>query len=141
MKLPSVRLLLLCAVSGCATPYLLRPGDVAPLTASVAQDQRAVVWQRAIGALLDMGYIPQVLNEAACYISAKQRDDVTDGQLAGTIAIVNVSPEGQVRVEVGGAGVYHSADELARDVKTVEHNIMQAILARSAPPAAAVPSS
>ena len=125
----------LTVLSGCATPMLLRPGDVAPITAQVS-GERVATWQRAIVVLLDEGYIPQVLNEAACYISAKQRDDVTTGALAGTTAIVMISPDGVLRVEVGGAGVYNSAADLERDVEAVQNRLVQEIQSRAALPSA-----
>jgi hypothetical protein len=119
-------------LSACATPHVLRPGDLAPLTASVPTDQREVMWQRAIGALLDEGYVPQVLNEAACYISAKQRDDLVDDKLAGTIVLVTITPEGTLRVEVGGSGLYSSDDAFLADVQQLQAHLLSAILARSA---------
>src|SRR5579862_5869953 len=126
-------LFVLGVLSGCAAPYLIRPGDLAPLNAQVTGDQRVAIWERAIAVLLDEGYVPQVLNEAACFISAKQRDDVTTGALAGTIAIVTISPEGVLRVEVGGSGVYNSAAELQRDVETVQKRLVEEILRRTPP--------
>ena len=122
--------------AACATPQLLRPGTLRPGVASVPADQRVATWHRAIQVLLDEGYIPQVLNEAAGYVSAKQRDDISVGALSGTIAIVTVNPEGLVRVEVGGAGVYHSADELMRDVSAEQAKLLAEI---SAPPPATAP--
>jgi hypothetical protein len=128
-------LLAVLAFSACATPQLLRPGDLAPVTSRVPADQRTAVWQRAIGVLLDEGYVPQVLNEAACYISAKQRDDVTVGSVAGTMTIVTVSPEGVLRVQVSGAGVYNSATELARDLDAIQHRLLQKMSSSGGPPA------
>jgi len=133
-------LLLAATLIGCATPHVLHPGDLPPLTAQVAPEQRVAMWQRAISTVLDLGYVPQVLNEAACYIGAKQRDDVTVGTLYGTTAIVTISPEGLVRVEVGGAGIYTSDDALKVDLQKVQSQLIQAIMNR-APGAAAPPSS
>jgi hypothetical protein len=128
--------LLIALVSACATPHVLRPGELQPLTAQVSPDQRAVMWQRAISALLDEGYVPTVMNEAAGYVGAKQRDDVSVGALAGTMAIVTISPEGVVRVEVSGAGLYTSDSALVADVSKVQQQLMQEIMARApaAPP-------
>jgi len=89
------------------------------------------MWHRAIDVLLDEGYVPQVLNEAACFISAKQRDDVDVGALAGTAALVTISPEGRLRLEVGGAGVYNSASELKRDIAALEDKLIQEIAGRA----------
>jgi len=125
------------AAFGCATPRLLRPGSLHPGTASVAIDQRVATWHRAIQVLLDEGYVPQVLNEAACYVSAKQRDDISVGTLSGTIAIVIVTPDGVVRVEVGGSGIYHSDDELLRDVSAEQAKLLAEIVA-ARPPGVAV---
>jgi hypothetical protein len=133
-------LLLAATLIGCATPHVLRPGDLPPLTGQVAPEQRVAMWQRAIAAVLDLGYVPQVLNEAACYIGAKQRDDLTVGNLAGTSAIVTVSPEGLVRVEVGGSGLYTSDDAIKADIQKVQGQLMQEIMTR-APAVAAPPSS
>jgi hypothetical protein len=121
-------------VAACATPQLLRPGDLAPVSAQVDAAQRVAVWHRAIGVLLDEGYVPQVLNEAACYISAKQRDDVVVGAVAGTLAIVTVSPEGVLRLQVSGVGVYHSASDLAHDLDAIQHRLIQEITSRGAAP-------
>jgi hypothetical protein len=124
------------ALAACgASPQMLRPGDLAPLASQVPVEQRVAVWQRAIGVLLDEGYVPQVLNEAACYISAKQRDDVTVGAIAGTMTIVTVSPEGVLRVQVSGAGVYNSQAELARDLDAIQHRLVQEISSPGGAPA------
>ncbi len=95
--------------TGCVAPYALRPGTVAPVTATVPPEQRTMVWQHAIAVLLDEGYVPQVLNESACFVSAKQRDDVVAGTTGtiGATVVVTVSPEGIVRVQVSGNGIYH----------------------------------
>jgi hypothetical protein len=116
------------SVVACASPQLLRPGSLRPGVASVPAAQRTATWHRAIEVLLDEGYVPQVLNEAAGYVSAKQRDDIEVGALAGTIAIVTVNPDGMVRVEVGGHGIYHSADELVRDVAAEQAKLLAEIV-------------
>lgn len=128
--------------AGCH--YYLRPGDIQPVTARVAGDQRDAVWQHAIEVLLDEGYVPDVLNQPAGYISAKQRDDVELGKLAGTMAIVTVSPAGVVRVEVSGHGQYTSGDDLLRDVKAEQDKLLKEITAQpapAAPPAAGAQNS
>jgi hypothetical protein len=103
------------------------------LTASIPVDQRVAVWHRAIGVLLDEGYVPDVLNEAACYISAKMRADIVAGSLAGTMAIVSIPPDGTLRLQVSGAGLYTSQDELTRDVATVQNRLLAEILNRPIP--------
>lgn len=130
---------LVLSALACAAPYVLRPGDLAPIVAQVSSEQRIAVWQRAITVLLDEGYVPQVLNEAACYVAGKQRDDVVEGALAGTIAIVTVSPEGRLRVEVGGHGVYTNEADLKRDVAEIQQRLTQEIM--GAAPAPASPGS
>jgi hypothetical protein len=123
----------LCLATGCN--QYLRPGDMTPLSAQVALDQRVATWQRAIEVLLDEGYVPQVLNESACYISAKQRDDVQVGSLSGTMVIVTVSLEGKLRLEVSGSGVYASSSGLVKDIDALQQKLMQEIVARAAAPA------
>ena len=131
--------LLACSLGACvATPMYTRPGDLAPLIAHVDGDQRDLVWQRAIGVLLDEGYVPQLLDEHAGYISAKQRDDVDVDALAGTLAIVTVSPDGVLRVEVSGHGLYDSGDDLLRDIKAEQNKLLQKIMAPPAPAASAL---
>jgi hypothetical protein len=124
--------------AGCG--FYLRPGAVQPATAHVVGDQRDAVWQRAIEVLLDEGYVPDVLNQPAGYISAKQRDDVQLGKLAGSMAIVMVSVGGVVRVEVSGHGEYTSSDGLMRDVKAEQDKLLKKILAPAAPAALALPA-
>ena len=126
----SIRLVVvtLALSSGCTAPYLLRPGDLPPRVIQLDPATRVALWHRAIDVLLDEGYVPQVLNEAACFISAKQRDDVQVGQLAGTTALVTISPEGRLRLEVGGVGIYHSQSELQRDVSATEDRVIREIV-------------
>jgi hypothetical protein len=119
----------------CATPHVLRLGAVPASVAPTAAEQRVIVWQRAIDVLLQDGYVPQVLNETACYIFAKHRDDLEAGVLAGASAIVTVSPEGLLRVEVAGNGLYTSDAALAHDVAQEQTHIFDQIRAGSAAPA------
>jgi hypothetical protein len=109
-----------CLLAACATPQAFRPGDLPPLVSRIAPDQRVATWNRAITVLLDEGYVPQVLNQEAAYISAKQRDDASNDELAGTMVIVTISPEGAVRVEIAGVGVYHDESQLAHDLQQVQ---------------------
>jgi hypothetical protein len=130
MTMTLTKLLLASVLLTSCTQYM-RPGDLTPLSARVATDQRTVVWQRAIDVLLDEGYVPNVLDSTACYISAKQRDDVQIGSLSGTMVIVTVSPEGQLRLSVSGAGVYASSSGLLDDIKAVQTRLMDEIVRRA----------
>jgi len=128
------------SLAGCN--QYLRPGELSPLKAQVALEQRTRIWQEAIDVLLDEGYVPNVLDPLACYISAKQRDDVQVGSLTGTMTIVTISPEGRLRVEVSGQGIYASSSSLVHDLEAVQTKLRDEILARAArlsatPPAAA----
>jgi hypothetical protein len=124
----SLSLLVPVLVSGCASYYYVRPGTLEPNRAQVSQDQRSAVWHRAVGALLDQGYVPQVLNEAASFISAKRREDLADDALAGTFAVVWISPEGSLRVEVTGAGFFHSEQQLINAVGERQRALLNEIL-------------
>src|SRR5271170_6145752 len=86
-------------LGGCVRTYYTRPGTLKPSMAAVAPAERTAVWQHAVSALLDQGYVPQVVNEAAGYISARRRDDLVEDALIGTMTTVVISPEGTVRVE------------------------------------------
>jgi hypothetical protein len=130
------------ATAGTGCTQYMRPGDLTPLNAHVALDQRTLVWQRAIDVLLDEGYVPNVLDSTACYISAKQRDDVQIGSLSNTMVIVTVSPEGQLRLSVSGAGVYASSGGLLDDIRAIQQRLMDEIVQRAhAPAPAATPTA
>jgi hypothetical protein len=120
-------------VGGCVRAYYTRPGTLKPSMATVAPTERAAVWQHAVSALLDQGYVPQVLNEAAGYISARRRDDLADDALIGTMATVMVSADGPVRVEVSGTGIYSSEQDFLQAVTERQSQIMQAVLAGRPP--------
>ncbi|HEX4351580.1 MAG TPA: hypothetical protein VGL61_16175 [Kofleriaceae bacterium] len=129
-------LLATCLFAGClpdALPQAVHPGDLPPLVATVAPDQRVATWNRAITVLLDEGYVPQILNQDAAYISAKRRDAATDtDELAGTNVIVTISPQGAVRVEIAGGGVYTDGSQLARDLQAVQTRLTAEITAAPA---------
>jgi len=112
-------------LSACATVYYARPGELTPFWATVAPDQRLAIFQRAIPALLDQGYVPDVVSEAAGYIKARRREDIADDALANTIALVAITPEGHVRIEVSGNGVFSNQSDF---IKTI--SARQALLAR-----------
>jgi hypothetical protein len=130
----SLALVLSLLGSGCASYYYVRPGTLEPNRAQISEDQRASVWHRAVGALLDQGYVPQVLNEASSFISAKRRDDIADDALAGTFALVWISPEGGLRVEVTGAGYFHSEDQFMKAVGERQRALLSEILNPSGAP-------
>jgi hypothetical protein len=117
-------------LSGCTSNYLVRPGTLEPGRATVAPDQRAAVWRRAVGVLLDQGYVPQVLNEDAGFINAKRREDIANDAFSGTIALVYISPEGSVRVEVSGSGLFHSENQFLAAVGQRQQMLLNLILGR-----------
>jgi hypothetical protein len=121
------------SLTGCVQTYYTRPGALQPAMASIAPSERAAVWQRAVPALLDQGYLPQVLNEGAGYISAKRREDLNDDALTGTLATVAISPDGVVRVELSGVGVFSSEQAFFAAVGARQGQIMQAIMKGRAP--------
>ena len=125
-----------CLFAACiptALPQAVHPGDLPPLVTHVTPDQRDATWNRAITVLLDEGYVPQILNKDAAYISAKRRDAATDNdELAGTSVIVTISPQGAVRVEISGGGVYTDGSQLARDLQTVQTRLTTEIIATPA---------
>jgi hypothetical protein len=96
-------------------------------------EQRVAVWQHAVTVLLDQGYVPQVLNEAAGFISAKRREDLADDALAGTIAIVSISPQGEVRVDVSGAGLFHSEQDFLKTISD-RQNLLARLIAQPGAP-------
>jgi hypothetical protein len=53
------------------------------------------------------------------------------GSLSGTMVIVTVSPEGQLRLSVSGAGVYASSSGLLDDIKSVQTRLMDEIVRRA----------
>jgi hypothetical protein len=131
----------LTSLPACASFYYVRPGTLQPSTANVAQARRVEVWQNAVNVLLDQGYVPEVLNESAAYISAKRREDIADDNLAGTIALVTVSPNGLVRVQVSGVGYFHSESEFLAAVSERQRLLLDAIARTSdvSSPAAPAP--
>jgi hypothetical protein len=125
--------IVLLGAEGCHAMYGVRPGTLAPATAAVPPAERIALWHRSVSVLLEEGYVPQVLNEAACYVSGKQRDDVAHGALAGTMAIVTIAPEGSLRVEVSGVGLYESPEDLGTDISKRQIHLMRRILNQPEP--------
>ena len=85
--------------------------------------------------LLDQGYVPQVLNEGAGFISARRREDIADDAFARTIALVSVSAEGLVRMEVSGAGLFSSEQQFIAAIRDRQETLLDLILGRSKAPA------
>jgi hypothetical protein len=119
--------------AGCYGNYIVRPGMLMPETAQVKPEDRVATWNRSITVLLDDGYVPQVVNEAAGFVSGKRRDDLVEDNLAGSTAIVTITPEGLVRVEVSGAGIYSSQEQLVGDVRAEQTRLINRLMGRSQP--------
>lgn len=130
---PFVPLLLFFSVllSGCTAVYYVRPGTLEPSRAQIGSEERAAVWRRAVGVLLDQGYVPQVLNESAAFISAKRREDLNSDALSGTLALVYISSDGLVRVEVVGSGLFHTEGEFLAAVGERQRLLLNLILNRA----------
>jgi hypothetical protein len=111
--------------------YHVYPGALEPSRAQVAPEERVALWERAVGVLLDQGYVPQVLNEQACLISAKHRDDIENDPLAQTLALVHISPDGAVRVEVTGVGYFSSEKAFVTAIGARQQLIFEQILNRT----------
>jgi hypothetical protein len=120
-------------LSGCAY-YHVHPGALEPSRAQIAPEERAALWRRAIGVLLDEGYVPQLLNEEASFISARRREDFENDPLARTLALVYISPDGAVRVEVSGVGLFASEKQFLTAVGERQRVILDLILNRSGGP-------
>ncbi len=131
MRLAAVVLAFALALPGCYQSWVVRPGSIAPATATVAPEARAATWQRAIQVLLEAGYVPTAMNETAGYVSGRQRDDVNLGALAGATAIVTIAPDGYVRVEVAGAGLYQTEDDIVKDCGARQRELLARILGTS----------
>jgi hypothetical protein len=122
--------------SGCYTIHIARPGTLPLAVATIPPDQRVVAWNRAVAALIDAGFVPQVFNETACYVSARRRDDLGDDILSGAMAIVQVTPEGLVRVQISGLGTFSSQDALNAEIRRRQIDLVQRILHPLVPPSA-----
>lgn len=117
--------------SGCAFYYSIHPGALEPSRAQVAPEERATLWRRAVGVLLDQGYVPQVLNEAAFFISAKRREDFENDALARTMVSVYISPDGAVRVEMSGVGLFPTEKQFIAAITERQRLILDLIVNRS----------
>ncbi len=122
-------------LSGCTTGYQVHPGTLGAATVSVSPDEKDILWRRAVGVLLDQGYVPQVLNESACFISARRREDIADDAFARTIAIFTISPEGVARLEVSGAGLFSSEAQFVAAVRDRQITLLSLITERTVRPA------
>jgi hypothetical protein len=117
-------------LSGCVSLYYVHPGALEPSRAQIAPEERIALWRRAVGVLLDQGYVPQVLNESTFFISAKRREDFDNDPLAKTMVTLFISPEGAVRVELTGVGLYTSEKEFLREVGERQRKILDLLLNR-----------
>jgi hypothetical protein len=129
-----VALVLPILLAGCTTWYLARPGTLGASRVFVSPDDRSRIWQRAVVVLLDQGYVPQVLNEGAGFISARRREDIADDAFARTIALFSVSPEGLVRLEISGAGLFGSEEKFVAAIRDRQETLLDLILGRSKAP-------
>jgi hypothetical protein len=124
-------LVLSLLLSGCAYYYFVHPGALEPSRAQVAPEDRATVWRRAVGVLLDQGYVPQVMNESAAFISARRREDFQNDPLAKTMVSVYISPDGAVRVEMSGVGLFASEKQFLAAITERQQLILDRITNRS----------
>ena len=129
-RFASTLLALSLLIAGCSY-YHVHPGALEPSVGHVTPEERAVVWRRAIGVLLDQGYVPQVLNEAASFISAKRGEDFENDPLARTLVLVYISPDGAVRVEVSGVGYFASEKQFISAIGERQRVLLDLILNRS----------
>jgi len=118
----------IATASGCYSMRVSRPGTLPLAVASTPADQRIATWNRAISALIDTGFVPQVFNETSCYVGAKRRDDLGADILSGAMAIVQVTPDGVVRVQVSGVGLYSTQEALNAEITRREADILERIV-------------
>jgi len=134
-------LLLVSAITGCVAPYYARPGTLPPVTTYVAPELRLTVWRHAISVLLGEGFVPYAVNDQASYIAARYRDDGGIGELIGSTAIVVITPDNNLHVDIAGHGIYGSSTELVRDLAIVQNRLTREILAVPGMPQFSPPSS
>ena len=129
MRLPAVllRLMFILPVGGCYSYLTVRPGTLKPAIATIAKERRLEVWQRAIAVLLDAGYMPELLNEGACFIKARQREDLVPDATNRSTAVVTVGVDGVLRVDVAGAGYFANQRALTADIERRQNTLLQAI--------------
>ena len=133
LRLGVAAALVLLVSSACFNSYLVRPGETPVAFGHTPSEQRLMTWQRAVYALLEQGYVPDLLNESAGYISAKRREDLQADALTGTVAVVVVAPDGTVRVQVSGVGLFTSEDDAKKQIGERQTLLLAAILGPSAP--------
>ncbi len=129
MRLLTVAALVSC-VAACAVTqtYSLRPDDLPARVGQIDPSERVAAWNRAIEVLMQQGYEPQVLNQDAGYISAKMRNNAPEDALVGTRAIIKITPQGKVSVEVGGVGNYASGSELESYIDSMKSTLLEGTL-------------
>lgn len=121
---------LFLVLSGCVSLYYVHPGALEPSRTQISPEERTALWRRAVGVLLDQGYVPQVVNESTMFISAKRREDFDNDPLAKTLVTLFISPDGAVRVELTGVGLYTSEKEFLREVGERQRKILDLLLNR-----------
>jgi hypothetical protein len=99
----------------------------------VSAPERLLTWQRAVYALLEQGYVPDLINESAGYVSAKRREDLQADALTGSTAIVVIAPDGVVRVEVSGVGIATSQEGATSQIAQRQMELLNAVLGRPQP--------
>ena len=118
-------------LSDCVSYYHIPPGTLEASKAQISLQERGATWQRAIGVLLDQGYVPQVLNETAFFISARRRDDLENDALVNTMVTVYISQEGTLRVEISGGGLFTSEKQFLNAISEKQNIIFNLIMNRS----------
>jgi hypothetical protein len=124
--------LALVVLSGCA--YYVRPGEIQPAAAVVSPEQRVATWNRALTVLLAAGWVPQVLDEKACFIGARRRDDDDFENLAGAYISVQIDPAGQLRLQIAGRGTFRSQEALETTVRSFQDQLLAGIVGAGAAP-------
>ncbi len=139
--------LLVLSLGGCATtaPQMGQAIGVAGSAVAVIPNQeREAVWHDAMSVLLDYGYVPLVIDEKSGLINARKIDAGSgDPEMRWTRVIVNIAPDGLLRVQMGAIGVFPSSQEMDAEVRRRQDVILRAILMRAtarneAPPNAAL---
>jgi hypothetical protein len=72
-------------------------------------------------------------NETAGFIKEKRREDIADDALANTIALVAISPDDRVRIEVSGSGLLSFEVDFVKTISARQALFAQLILNPSQP--------